>query len=502
MNLFLSFIKKHLLAFFGGKPSVVGIHITDSAIYCVGGGLTPLSYSLRLSPGIIQEGKVIDEDRLVISLTELHRMVEHRNPDRHLLPVILVLPQAIVYAHSFSLPNLGEERFEEARALNLQMLSPVPAGEAYMSAEILATNTDRYDLLGAFAEKKHIDPYLRAASRAGILVLACEFQSLALARVIEQEITPSLLPFLLFHLSSDGLSVSILEQGKLYFDYFRSWRSIQGDQREISRVLFESVVTQEIQKVINFTLGRFKETPHTMYLIASGLEDDLTKFLESRFGMKVIPFVASHIPFSSSWYPACGAWIRGGRNPRYDTALTLHPSRLEDLFYEGHLFSFMRTWGAIAISLSVFFLVMYLGSALFVVGQFRNISDQVRGFSSPPQDEFRALQNQVHLFNAVTKTITEISAQSPSWSALTEGLRALARIQGIEINRFEVGGIGSPITLSLSAPVADYTLLVQFKDALTKDGRFQNVDLPVAQVATLEDNTIHFIVRFELMRQA
>src|ERR1051325_7038755 len=135
------------------KPIIGGMQITDSGLQylrIVQG--EPQQYYVKLPPGIIRNGRVDNYDELLKFLKELHGTISPKKPSE-LIKVILSLPSEVVYTQGFTVPNVGEEKLKEAALLNLQVLSPMPPGLAYMSYQVIGESEERYELLGAFAEK-------------------------------------------------------------------------------------------------------------------------------------------------------------------------------------------------------------------------------------------------------------------------------------------------------------------------------------------------------------
>ena len=105
--------------------------------------------------------------------------------------VVVVLPAATVYTQSFDIPNVGEDKLIESADLNLQMISPMPKETAYMSFERLQETPDRYELLGAFAERALVDRYWDILSQAKFPPIVFEFPGLALTRLFRSIGAPS-----------------------------------------------------------------------------------------------------------------------------------------------------------------------------------------------------------------------------------------------------------------------------------------------------------------------
>lgn len=476
------------------RPVIGGLQIADSSLSFVGGANGEHPVSLRLPPGILEEGKIIDRDRLRELLGQFRAMVESEDHTRA-IPVIVTLPAAVVFTQSFSVPNVGGIRLEESVELNLQMISPLPRDGAYMGAQRIAENDERCEFLGAFAEKKYVDEMKGLLEEAHFTVVAFEFPGLALTRLVDTLFQSAVSSMLVFYLSSDGLNLLLCRHGSLYFDYFRSWHSIQGDSREISRSVFDEVVAQEMQKVINFTLSRFQEIPEQVLLIAPGFEQELQSFIKDRFGLAVSVPDFKYPSLEPAWYVALGSALRGAADRSADEAITLAPVSSSELFYEEQLLGFIDLWRNIAGAVLVLFLVLFFGTSSLLSNQAKLLDRQLSFFTDEGQrTKLDVLEADATRFNALVATITQVRASGYQPSLFLERLSALTTRDRITITAFRVAGFKQ--TIDLSARATDYESVLKFKQTLMSEKDFSSVELPLSRIATNEDNSVTFTISF------
>jgi len=117
-----------------------------------------------------------------------------------------------------------------------------------MSWQLIDETRDKFELFGAFVEAQAVDKFRDLLWQAGFMPMIFEFPSLSLSWVINNAIGPRSESFLTLSISGDGLDIFLLKNGSIYFDYFRSWRSIQGNGKQISRADFNQVVIEEVGK--------------------------------------------------------------------------------------------------------------------------------------------------------------------------------------------------------------------------------------------------------------
>jgi len=478
----------------GSKPQIAGLQISDSAVQCLRVGATMRSASVRLVPGVIREGKIQDAEKLLLALQELRLSLD---PDRgeQIAPVVVSVPASLVYTQSFSVPNLGDDKLKEAAELNLQMISPLPAETAYMSWQKIGAFEDRFELLGAFAERVAIDQYRTLLEQARFFPVAFEFPGLSFSRLLGTILRPSDDPLIVFHISSDGINLSIVRNNALSFDYFRSWSSIQGENRTIPRSLFEEVVEQEVRKVVNFSLSRFQRTPQQIFLITPGLEQDMQAFLAGRFDIPIVPLVLSDWAVTSQWYVALGSALRGRMQRSRDRFVSVAPVSARELYHEEQTIGFIRIWRNVFVSVFAIFAVFYFGVAYFLEREAGALSQHLSLLQSGSYEtELTALASRAQEFNSFIGTVQSGKESVRSWALLFSRLQTLGNAQGITIDRIEAGKLRERISLFAHAPSNEAVLA--FRNALSGFSDFSSIDLPVSRITKEGDQSVSFVLFF------
>lgn len=482
------------------RPKIGGLQISDSALqFVLIESSQPVTAALRLPPGIIKAGRIQNKQALLELFQQLHRMIK---PDRENEKVraVVSLPSELVYSQSFAVPNIDPSLIEESARLNIQMVSPLPPEKVYMSWQIVNETADQYEFLGALAEKSVIDDLAGVMKEANFQPTAFEFPALSLTRLINKSITPDRRAVLALHISSDGLDLFVLRNGQLYFDHFRSWLSIQNDSRQITRSAFEAAVTEETQRVINFTMSRFKEKLTQVILIAPGFEQEIKNLLESSFGLKVSPLETRNFSsLGSSWFVVLGSALRGLIERSRDTDISLSPLTSIEEFYQEQTIHFVVLWRNIILGISAVFLVIFIGVNIFLVNLYKQTQVQLESFKTQPViQELEKLQNQVVEFNKLVSLVESVKTKEFGWASFLRQLQKMAVSQKIVFDRLNIASIDQPIQISARAPSS--AAAVEFKNALAKEQNFINVDLPLTSVVTLEDNSVGFSVSLTVRR--
>jgi hypothetical protein len=491
-------IKKTLLYLFeklSSKPHIGGLQITDFALqYLIIRKEKIETYALRLPPGVLRQGQIADEAAFLKALRDFHDLIA-RDHLSEVLKVVVALPPSLVYTQSFAVPNIGNGKLEESSRLNLQMISPRPASEVYMSSQVLYETTDHYELLGAFAEKKIVDRYRALLEAARFAPIIFEFPALAISRVIQLEAPKSDSAILVLQISSDGLDIFIYKNNNLYFDYFRSWQSIQGDAREISRELFEKVVLEESQKVINFSLNRFKEIPKEAILIAPGFESELQRIIERGFELKAAPLTLRAYAVSPVWFAVLGSALRGSWDRSRDNFISFGTEEAITVFYEERLISFINLWRNILAATFGLFLVLYIAAASFLVREERSFESRFGTLiAASTEKELAELQAKAEEFNKLVGAVASVKSGSHPWVNFFSKIKSLADKNGVTIESFNIQSFNAPIVLSGRAP--DHNTIIKFKNVLVADPSFKEVDLPLSQISLGSDNSVSFNLNF------
>lgn len=481
---FLKFLEK-----ISSRPQVAGLAITNGAVqYLSFDGKTTVKKAYRLPPGVIKNGRVENKAALLDVLKQL-RETAGRGQKR-LLPVIVSLPAENIYNESFKVPNLGPERLNESAELNLRLLSPLPEDKVYMDYQVVKEKPDHYDILGVFVEKERVDIIRGALEEARYLPLAFEFPALSLARLVgpADEKAP---PIFIFDVSSDGLNFIILKNSAPYFNYFRSWYSIQGEAKEITQSRFEEVVVEEIRKVINFTFGRFKQSLTEVVVVAPQLENELTVLIEKNFTLKGRILKVGETDLDSGWYAALGAALRGRVDPARDHLISLNYLKAADAFYREQILNFTWLWRNIYITILTLLLFIYIGALFWMMNIERDLARQAEGLHLDAQaaalEELRTVSGE---FNGFVAQIAAARGGHLEAMRVLKTVKSIADINRITLDQMTVPGPGQAVEVKGRA--ADAETVRRFKNALTETGLFGDVILPLSRIVSAGDNFVSF----------
>ncbi|MCL4404238.1 hypothetical protein M1432_02760 [Patescibacteria group bacterium] len=485
------------------KPAIDGLEISDASLtYAYFYKDEIKTTAVKLAPGIVKGGKLEDKAAFIEALRALHGAVLPDSSEK-LLKVDCVLPSSAVYTQSFDVPNVGNDKLEETVDLNLQMISPIAVGEANMSAEVIGETPDRVELLGAFAERSAINDFKEALVAARFAPAAFELSALALTRLVVRSVKVGPRPVLTLHLKSDGIDLAILRDNALHFSYFRSWQSIQGEARSISRSVFDSVVVEEVRKVINFSVSRWGEGPAGVLLVAPNFEKEIVGLLAANFNLKAAAFVPAQISLDSAFYVAFGAALRSREASVNEPfrAINVGGEDSVNMMSQDQIINFIGLWRNIIAGVLAILLVAFIFSASFLVKMANSIGTQSTDFNpSLDQKSLADLSAKAGVFNAMVRGVEAARAGAVPWYPIIEHLIGLAKSNQVVLTDISISNMNSPVQVAATAP--DYATVLEFKNALSGDPNFANVNLPLTQVTTQGDGSVSFSVSFTFTSQA
>jgi len=456
--------------------------------------------SLRLPPGIVERGIIKDKKNLIAALKNLHLQVA---PLTKTLNIVLVVPSKLVFAQAFTVPIVEKEHLEESILLNLQMISPNKIEESYYDWQEIKENKDlgSLDLLGAFTASAPINEYEEVLKEANFSVVAVEFPGLSLARLIkerwggiEQE-----QQYILIYLSGEGLLVSILKNGNLYFNHFTPWLSIQGslDPKTTSFDKLQSLITQEIQRVLNYYLGKVGKPLTEAILISPVFNYEIVKIASEKLGLKIRNLTIAELPdLQPAWFPALGAGLRGIISRAKDSFISLTQTSTLTEYYQERLINFTRLWRHIILSTVTFIFISYVVVDSSFVQQEKQLRLRTtEEFSLSDLQNSRTIQENIGSFNRLLGLIEKVTTQENTWSQFIVKMQSLAGVE-ISIERLYADKVGK--TVQISGKAQSEQAAINYKNRLLAVPEIENVLLPLSNLKTDANQRVSFSLTFKV----
>lgn len=497
----LNFLKKraiYLVEQLSSRPEIGGLQINNNSLqFVLIEENKPRTAVLKLAPGIILDGRIKNREEFAKAISQFREMISGSKKRKRSIKVIVSLPAEIIFNQNFNIPNVGSDNLKEAARLNLQMISPLPADKSYSDWQIINENEDRYELLGVLAEKVVIDEFSSVLIEGGFLPIAFEYPALSLSRFVNKFVNLENKTVLVIDVSSDGIDLFILKNSRLYFDHFRSWHSIQGEERQITKVAFQNAVIEETQRVINFASSRFRENLDKVIVFAAGLEEEMKVLLIDRFHFSIVDFQKNALMAAGpQWFAAIGASLRGLEERGKDNEISLSSSTSAESFYQEQALGFIAIWRNIILTVGLFFLAVFWGADAFIAGYLQKKENTLLSFNAQPSiEELKFLVGQAKEFNQLIGKIEKSSTVSPAFKEILSVLETISVKNSVILENIDIISPESPVKISGKAP--NNIAAIQFKNDLVATPNFKNVDLPFTAINSLSDNSVGFTLSFE-----
>lgn len=479
---------------------VGGLEISESAVrfLLLKGEEEIFTISSRVPPGTLQKGKVENSEMMRVVLRDLHSKIAS---SRENISVIALVPPEGVYAQSFTLPNLEDRKLEEAAQLNLQMLSPVDIQKVYASWQVIEkrTSENQVELLACFRERDAVDPLINLLEECGFTVVAVEFPSLSIARILKEwggEIKRET-PYLVVRVTNEGIEMSIIRELSLHFQQFTPWRLLQEEirKKEISLEDVTTFLTREVQRILSFYTGKWGGALPTGIVIAEEFEERLKTTIKELFGLEMITLSLTsfgHLPVV--WFPALGGAARGLMPRGEDIEINLASASAQAKYQEEETILFTGLWRNIAIAFLGFFLAVIVGADSFLAQRVAALGTTLNETPFVHEiEEMRRLEAQVNEFNQLTSLITQASAASAPATIFVQKIKDIAG-ETISLKKVTI----TPDEIAINGAAKDEITLGGFKRRLTTEPLFKAVDIPPATIRVGEGGDVNFIASISL----
>ncbi len=472
------------------RAPIGGLEISDSSLrYAIFSDNRWLTASLRLPPGLLENNQIKDKEQFAAALRSFAVQIKDLTKNRSKISVMVSLSSINIYSQVFNLPVLSkEEEMEKAIQLNVQMISPGESSQNYSSWQILNKKTSgmRFEILSVFINKQVVNEMISELKEAGFFPLAVESRSLSIARLVRQAASGIDLGkvYLSMLIDSSGIDLITLENGYPYFEYFNSWRQLQGEERQITFENFQSSIVRNFEQVLNFYSTHFNKNIDGVILAATGLKDEVKEIVGKNF-----PFQPKELALpggeniDSNWYIVLGCALRGVSSlAKKENEINLLGLDIQEEFQKQQLINFLNFWRVLLPATLAILLIAVIGAEIFAGQVGASLVDRQNSLHiSPAQlQDMTTLTAQVDQFNKSVSLIKNIQKTTVLKSPLLQKLNALAQKDNINLTSLIYQGEGVPVNLGGGAGQQDQILA--FKQDLQNDPAFLSVNLPLSSI--------------------
>jgi hypothetical protein len=492
-----------LLSLLRVRASAAGLEVNDQVVRLARyDGKVWQMDAIRLEPGIVQKGKIQKRDEFIAVLTALKAKAGKKVNKK--MNVVVCLSSVEAYTQVFSLPVVAGADLEKAVELNLQMASPLEAGQGYSGWQIVGRDEGalKIEILSSFIDRKVVDETADALFEAGFLVMAVESRALALTRLLREKGAGVDVgkPYVFVSIDDAGLDFLIIRNGALYFEYANPWRDLMDDKGDISVAKFETTLGASIRQVSNFYNQHWSEPLSAIILSAVALEEEAEKVIAQNASVPAARLtLVMGQPISSEWLVTLGCSLRGSQLKGLDREISLLGEDSRDRFHEEQLLHFMNFWRVI-IPVTLGLLVLAFVATNIVLSNTREDIESRSDFNLNGADTAQvvSLEASSTAFNQMVTLMTATEKSISPKNVVLQKILTLAASNQVTINRLSFQSFGTPITFSGSAPTEGD--VVNFKAALQSDPEISAINLPLTGIQT-NGSTVTFSVTFTFTPQ-
>lgn len=416
-----------------------------------------------IAANIIADGVVVDVDLLGKTLKNIWTKAELGTDY-----AIVAIPDDKVYSRVFSFPkSVDGGRLTEAMRLAISFQLPMKTEDVYLDWERTGGTTSTNEILLSTVPQTVAQGYVAALDAAGIKTLALESHLAAIARAVKT--TPGVTT-LFSEKTPDGATIFALKDGILRFSRTFPLRFVSEDK-----------IPHETEKIKGALMTDTKGEIAEQELIHAEIRDEYAGRTE----------ITSP---KSKWLVALGTAIRGRIPEGEDNLVSLLPIGTEEAYAYQRATTFATLLRNLVVGVSIFFIVAYLATYLFMISLTKNTTEQMTtitaGAVSP---ELAEKEQRVKDINALTETGAGFLAQMPTWDVVLTELVARTP-SGVTISSFSAPAFTGGMSISGSA--VNRTVLNSYKKILQDSPLLAEVDIPLTNLE--KKDALPFTASFRL----
>jgi hypothetical protein len=478
---------KKLLSFLRVRLTQCGLEISDQVLRIAHfDGSSWQTAAVRLEPGILENGKVKNEEAFAAALLALRSKLPVTRDHKKKISAAISLSSINIYSQVFSLPMIEGKDLEKAIELNVQMVSPMDVSQVYSGWQILGRDEAslRTEVIAAFAEKQAVDDVIRILFKVGFITTTVESRALALMRIFREQSDAfdAQKSYLLVDIDNSGIDFLIIRKGGLYFEYGTQWADVTDEKGQISIAKFDETISGSMRQVTNFYDQHWKD-PLSSVIVSSGLLwDETQKALANASTLPVLPLVlAKTSSLSPEWFVALGCSIRNFASTGKDKEVNLLGEGAGDAFRREQIKHFLSLWRVLVPVAFALLLAVFITADAFLMQTNSALQSQSSlQLSKADNDEIQNLESSSTDFNNLVALVESVESMQNPKSPLIQYMLNLAASSSVELNNISFPGADAPMLVAGNASSEDE--VVNFKNAVQADPHFGTVNLPLANI--------------------
>ncbi len=320
------------------RVNAAGLEISDQVLRCVyvDQGAWKME-AVRLTPGIMEKGKVKDVPAFAAALQDLKSKLPAGQKKGRKMNVVVSLSSVNIYSQVFTLPFMEGDDLDKAINLNVQMVSPVDIAHAYYGWQFLGRDevSLRSDIAAAFVDKGVVDEMVQALYKGGFITVGVESRALALTRIVREQGSGVAMDksYLLLDIDNSGIDFLVVRKGRLYFEYPNQWADLTDEKGQVSINKFQEMLAGSLRQVSNFYAQHWPDPLVGVILSPVAFEKEARQAIDESVALPVIPLTFTQGQgVSPEWFVAFGCALRGLHANTKDKEINLSARRRTGYF--------------------------------------------------------------------------------------------------------------------------------------------------------------------------
>lgn len=480
---------QHVLSWLRVKVPASGLEITDHAIrWCRLGGKAPQIFIAKLSPGILQDGKILDRPAFLTALQDVRAAVFGSHQKSKTEMVVLSMGSTLTFMRIFQLPLVAHDRLEKAVALNLQMLAPSDASDTSSGWQVIREDRDqgRFEIAGMFIDRASVEDMVEALREVGFVTVAAESKAVSLARVVTKGQTDldQKGDYIGVAVDDVGMDFIIIRNGVLCFEYALLWREFSDPQGNVSGDAFAGALARGIRQIVNFYQQHWSDIPMAILVAAGDMFDRVREVIAAsvppNMAESILPIGFGSADSAKEVPVAFGAALRGIGSEESESEITFLGADAIGIYQEQRTLFFLRFWRVvIPLVLGLVLIAGWAVDDLWLSRSEAAIAASLPNVSASVAAQLATFAASAQTFNQSVKYVQTIeSSLSPKNTFIGEIL-SVASANNVTLTHISMT-TGSPVGITGSASVQGAVLA--FKNALASTTYIGSVSLPLSAI--------------------
>lgn len=466
-----------------------GLEVGDHAIrWCRLGGTAPRTAVVKLTPGVVMEGRIIDKPAFMASLQELRTLAFGKRGVLKTDIVVLSMSSTLTFMRLFPLPIVNSDQLKKAVALNIQMLAPTGEMDTSSGWQIVYEDRDqgRFEIAAMFVDRSSVEGMVTACREGGFVVVAAESKAVSLARVVargQTDLDPNGY-YIAVALDDVGLDFVIIRNGVLCFEYALPWHEFADPQGNVSGDDFTRALSRGIRQIENFYQQHWSDVPAAILVAAGNMFDQVRAILVAN----VSPSIAGAIfplGFGSADVlkdvpVAFGAALRGIGSDESQHEITFLDADAVGIYEQERSLLFLRFWRVViplvlgVVLLSAWCINSFWFSRSVVIENASlpnlpiSVASQLATFAASAQT-----------FNQSVQYVQGIESSLDPKSTVIIAIQSLATLDNVMLSQINISE-GGPIAINGSA--SSENAILAFKGGLSSTTSITAVSLPLSAI--------------------